>query len=120
MQNNDQKRPLHSEIEQKARVITLWMGVAKGVLFSLIGAAWHSTQLRSHLHVFATIILLSVFLEFGWVYWPNIKRHKIMIHEGKSNYYAELDVALERLGLVRMLQQWWFVKVYRQWQKSKS
>lgn len=58
-------------------------------------------------------ISIALLIEYSWYYKPNMKHHKILLKRLGDSYKREFEMALEEIGLRRMLQQMWFVDRYK-------
>ncbi len=104
-----------TDLEQKAFQISLRMGFAKGVLFALIPVMFtYDKPILAKLGAVFVGICLGLLFEYFSYYRPNIVHHKILLKRLGDTYQKDLNVALEEIGLTKMLQQLWFVNKYKE------
>jgi hypothetical protein len=103
------------ELERNAFKATLVLGVVKGTVFTLIAILIVSDA--SFIRVvgaFTIGISLGLLLEYLGSFRPNMREHKWLMERGGDSYIHDLRSALNKLGLMKMLQHQWFVKRYHQ------
>ena len=103
-------------IERRALRLTLLFGAVKalfysGIVLAVVGKAFPLSQM---ILAVAGATLLWAFLDYRWVFRPNIVHHKILKKRLGDHYQIEVFEALKNIGLRRMLYDRWFVKRYNQ------
>ena len=64
--------------------------------------------------VLAVVVTAALGIEYRWYYYHNISHHRILVKRFGTNYISELEDALSKEGLSKLIQQFWFVRRYKQ------
>ncbi|MEZ5893291.1 MAG: hypothetical protein R3C58_09145 [Parvularculaceae bacterium] len=101
------------DVENKARINAFLIGVLKGIACAALVIAVSDRKIVVTPIAAGVTLFLGIFTEYFWYYRPNMKRHREMYLREGSAYAADLAEAVSNLGLIRMVQSWWFINRFK-------
>ena len=105
-------RKFHIVIRKYHALAAVWKACLFGSLAYLFARSYQEVTAARMILAATVVFVLSIYLEFSWLYRPSMKKHFELLEKFGPAYERKLSDAIEELGYNRIVTSYWVARCY--------